>query len=247
MSRAAAGSGWIVYPAPRPAARARLFCLPHGGAAASVFREWPAGASRVEIAAVQLPGRESRLREPPIDRMERLVDELHEGVRTHLDRPYAFYGHSVGARVAFELTRRLRAAGDPLPAGLYVSGCPAPQAPQHAPAHGLPDAELAAMLRRLGGTPAEVFEFPDLLAMLLAVVRADFALAETCAYREEPPLDRPIRGFAGTADPEASPAEVDLWRAQTTAGFSLHVLPGDHFFPWTHRAAVLGLVESDLG
>lgn len=243
---ATSGRGWIVYPAPNPSAPVRLFCLPHGGGAASVFREWAPCLPAVEVAAIQLPGRESRLGEPPLDRMGELVDQLSEDIRRHLGRPFAFFGHSAGARVAFELARHLRAGGGPEPARLYVSACPAPQLPQHRPAHALPDGELTRLLRELGGTPPEVFEFPELVTMLLSVVRADFAVVETCAYAHGAPFDYPIHGFAGTGDSEANPREVDAWRAQTHASFTLHVLAGGHFFPWEQRTAVLGLIASDL-
>jgi medium-chain acyl-[acyl-carrier-protein] hydrolase len=243
---AAFGRGWIVYPAPNPSARVRLFCLPHGGGAASVFREWATCLPAFEVAAIQLPGRESRLGEPPLDRMGEVLDQLLEDIRPHLGRPFALFGHSAGARVAFELARRLRADGGPEPVRLYVSACPAPQLPQHPPLHGLPDAELTRLLRDLGGTPPEVFEFPELVAMLLAVVRADFAVVETCAYTHEAPFDYPIHGFVGTGDSEADAREVDAWRAQTHASFTLHVLAGDHFFPWEQRTAVLGLIAADL-
>lgn len=243
---ARSGRGWIVYPAPNPSAPVRLFCLPHGGGAASVFRDWAPCLPGVEVAAIQPPGRESRMGEPPLDRMGDLVDRLSADIQRHLDRPFALFGHSAGARVAFELARRLRARGGPEPVRLYVSACPAPQLPQHQPLHTLPDGELTRLLRELGGTPPEVFEFPELVAMLLSVVRADFAVVETCSYTDEPPFDFPIHGFAGTGDPEANPREVDAWRALTRASFALHVLAGDHFFPWEQRTALLGVVAADL-
>jgi medium-chain acyl-[acyl-carrier-protein] hydrolase len=243
---APARSRWLAFPAPNPSAAGRLLCLPHAGAGAATFRDWPRGLPPgVELVAVQLPGRESRLAEPPLDTMTELLPRLAEALRPYLDRPFALLGHSMGARVAFELARHLRRSG-PRPATLYVSGCPAPQLPARPAVHDLPRDQFVTMLRRLGGTPSEVFDLPELLEMVLPVLRADFAVVETCTYTDEPPLDCRVVAFCGREDPEATPAEVEAWRAQTGSAFTMHVMDGGHFFLHERRADLLRLISADL-
>jgi surfactin synthase thioesterase subunit len=225
----------------------RLFCLPYAGAGAGAYRDWPGYLpDGIGMIAVQPPGREGRFGEPPIDRMPAYVSQLAEAAAPLLDRPYALFGHSIGARVAFELCRRLRQDGMPLPARLYLSGCPAPQLPAPPPRWDLPDEEMIASLRDLGGTPPEVLDSPQLLTLFLPVLRADFALVETFPHAEEPPLPVPIRGFAGRADPEAPPESVRAWAPHTTEWFESHEFDGDHFFLHAQRDALLGLLAADL-
>jgi medium-chain acyl-[acyl-carrier-protein] hydrolase len=148
-----------------------------------------------------------------------------------LDLPYAILGHSLGALTGFELTRALRREGLPLPAHLVVSGHRGPQLPDpDPPIHGLPDAEFIEELSALNGTPAEVFESPELVELMLPLLRADFTAAETYAYTEEAALECPITALGGDSDPLVSADEIEGWRSQTTSGFDSRILAGDHFF-----------------
>lgn len=209
----------------------RLVCLPHAGAGASGYRAWGrALPPEVELCPVQLPGRETRLRERPYDRGEPLAAELAGVVAELVAPPYALFGHSLGALVAFQLARRLRALGAPPPVHLFVSGRHAPQVPS-----GLRELRelslpaLSAELAALGGTPAAVLADQDLLASIAPLLRADFAVNETYRHTDEPPLDTPITAFAAAADPRAVPTRMAPWAAHTTGGFALHRLPGGHF------------------
>jgi medium-chain acyl-[acyl-carrier-protein] hydrolase len=225
----------------------RLFCLPYAGAGGGVYRDWSAHLpSTVGVIAVQPPGRESRFSEEPIAQMPVYVTQLAAAVRPLLDRPYAVFGHSMGARVAFELCRLLRQDGLPLPARLYLSGCPAPQLPGPPPRWNLPEPELIDALHDLGGTPPEVFDSPSLMSMFLPMLRADFALLETFPHAEAPPLPIPIGGFAGRADPEAPPDSVRAWAVHTSEDFVLHEFDGEHFFLHDQRAALLQVIAADL-
>src|SRR4051794_9820785 len=162
---------WIGYPVPRPDAATRLICLPPAGGGAASFGGWAdAMPPAVELGIVRLPGRESRFREPLFDRMGPLVDALADAVESHLDRPFALFGHSFGARVAFELTRCLRRRGGPRPVLLCVSACAAPQLLRRERVHDLPHHAFVEKLRTLGGTPPEVFAQPELLEVLLPIV-----------------------------------------------------------------------------
>ncbi len=201
----------------------------------------------VEVCPVQLPGRETRLAEPPCSEMPALVQALAPALRPHLDRPFALLGHSLGALVAFELARELRRQQAPPPVHLFVLGHSAPHiAAGCAPVHRLPDDEFVAEVRRMGGTPDEVLAHAELRALMLPILRADFALSEGYRYADAPPLACPITALGGLADEHVSRERLQGWQMQTSATFSLHMLPGGHFFLHSARPLVLELVARQL-
>lgn len=195
---------------------------------------------------MQLPGREGRLREPPFTALEPLVEAL----ATHVPWggfPFAFFGHSMGSLVAFELARELVRRGGPVPRLVFVSGRRAPQVPnREEPLHSLPDPEFLVRLRELNGTPEEVLRNRELMELLLPLLRADFTLNETYVYRPGPPLPIGLSALGGVADPEVGRADLEAWRAETGAGFRLRMLPGDHFFLNSARRLVTEAVARDL-
>ena len=222
---------WLVRPGLRPNARLRLYCLPSAGGGTALFRAWPPLLpDDVEVCAVQLPGRDARHAEPPFTRLTPLVLALADALASELDRPYALYGHSMGARVAFELAREQRRRGRPGPRLLVVSGRRAPHAPDRDPLHALGDPQLIARLSRIGGTPELVLREPELMALFLPVLRADLAVNELEDHRDEPPLACPILAYAGSHDERCRPDELDAWRDHTAGAFAREVLPGTHFF-----------------
>jgi medium-chain acyl-[acyl-carrier-protein] hydrolase len=226
-----AASKWVTFPAPNPAARLRLFCFPYAGGGASIFRAWGRQLPQtVEVCAVQLPGQGGRLLERPFTRLAAMVEALAPALAPLADRPFAFFGHSMGAMVAFELTRLLRREGRPLPAHLFVSGRRAPQVPTEPPTYDWSEADFLAELRRLNGTPQEVLEHEELMRLLLPQLRADFEVVQTYRYTPEPPLDIPVSVFGGVNDCGASREMLAPWAEQTTGPFTLQMLPGDHFF-----------------
>jgi medium-chain acyl-[acyl-carrier-protein] hydrolase len=222
---------WAVRWRPSPAPRIRLFCLPHTGAGAATYRAWAAQVPPdVELVAVRLPGREARYREAPYTNAEELVPAMLAGLTPWLDRPHAWFGHSLGALLAFEAARRLTAYGNP-PLALLVSGRPAPHLPaRQQPVHAAPAAAVVARLRELSGTPPEVLADPDALAALLPTLRADFAVAETYRYRPGPPLSRPVAVYGGDRDPLADRGQLDAWREHTAAACRVQMYPGGHFY-----------------
>jgi medium-chain acyl-[acyl-carrier-protein] hydrolase len=230
------------------APRVRLICLPHAGAGASVYRSWGAVLpDRIAVCPVQLPGRESRVLETPYQRVEPLVRDLADALADVLAEPYAMYGHSLGAIVAFELVREARARGSATPVHLFVSGRHAPQLPDpHPPMRDLPLDRLADALRVFGGTPDSVLADPGLMKTIAPLLRADFAVNETYAYAEQQPLDLPLTAFAATADARASTSQVAAWVEQTTKGFRTYVLPGGHFAVLDHAGFVRGRVAEAL-
>jgi medium-chain acyl-[acyl-carrier-protein] hydrolase len=239
---------WLAYREVNPRARLRLFCFPYAGGGASAYRGWaPALPPDVEVCPVQLPGRESRLREPPFDRPEPLVLALADALQPHLGLPFAFFGHSMGAMLSFELARELRRRGRPLPLHLFVSGRRAPQVPaREEDIHDLPEPEFVAKLRELNGTPEEVLQHAELMRLLIPVLRADFALNETYVFRPEEPLDLGISAFGGLGDAEVNREDVEGWREHVRGSFRLRMLPGDHFFLHSARDLVTESVARDL-
>lgn len=243
---------WIVHFKPNPSAPLRLFCFPYAGGGASVYRRWMLEAEAefgpaLEVLGVQPPGREGRYAEPPFTRIEPLLDSLLPAILPFLDRPFAFFGHSLGTLVSFELCRRLRAAGRRLPVHLFVSGRRAPQLPlRKKRLHTLPDAELIEEIRRYNGTPAAVLADKELLELVLPIIRADFTVHETYTYAEGPPLDVPITALGGIDDQDVSEDQLDAWRAQTRGTFRRLMFPGDHFYLQGARAALTRTIAEDL-
>ena len=196
---------------------------------------------------MQLPGRETRMVEPPFDRLEPLLNGVIAAFAEEWRHPFALFGHSMGALIAFELTRELRRRGMPMPRGLILSGRCAPRYRDPArPLYALPDAGFIEQLRELGGTPEEVLASAELRELYFPILRADFAVCERFRYRTEAPLDIPLTVFGGSRDKEHPPELLDEWRRETTASFALHMFPGDHFFIRTAREAVLATLEREL-
>lgn len=225
----------------------RLYCLPYAGGSPSLFREWgrsrPAG---ITIVPVQLPGRGPRFAEPAATSSDALVASLLPWIDT-AGAPFAFFGHSMGALVAFELARALRARRLQAPVALFVSACDAPAVFKVEPKiHGLPDDEFLRRLRRLSGTPQEVLDNREMMDLLLPGLRADFAVCETYEYRPDRPLACPIVAFGGERDTEVTLANLDAWRAESLNRFTLRMFPGDHFFVLQHWHEVLAFVARCL-
>jgi len=243
-----ANNKWLAYIKANPKARLRLFCFPYAGASALVFREWQAGLpDTVEVCPVELPGRGTRLTEPLATRLLPLVQAVAEALYPCLDRPFAFFGHSFGALLSFELACYLRRRHGLTPAYLFVSAHRAPQIPNPNPTiHTLPDQELIEELRHLGGTPDAVLQEPELMELVLPIVRKDFEVCNTYIYSSELPLDCPISAFGGLEDPLLSYAELQPWVERTISLFSLHMIPGGHLFVNTSRSCLLSTLSLEL-
>lgn len=248
MSEPTEMSRWFLRFNPNPAPRLRLFCFPYAGGGPHMFRSWPRQLPNdIEVCTPLLPGRGSRLREAPLTRLSFVVECLTCFIGPLLNVPFAFYSHSLGALMGFELARSLRRAALREPAHLFVSGCRAPHLPGlGTPRHQLSDPELLEELRRLNGTPLEVLESPELMQLLLPLVRADFEAFETYSYVIEEPFACPISAFGGAGDPEVSPGDLKEWQRHTTSDFSLQILEGDHFFIHQHERLLLRTIDQSL-
>ena len=223
---------WIKRRGEDPQTGFRLFCFPYAGGGASIFRTWPERLPPdIEVCAIQLPGREDRFIEPPFDQLSALIDALADVLDPYMDLPFAFFGHSLGSLIAFELTRWLRRQKAPCPLQLFVSGSRAPQIPNpDPPIHQLPDADFIEELRRFNGTPKALLDNPEFMEVFLPLLRSDIRLCETYVYDHEAPLDCPVSAFGGLEDEEVSREELAGWSDQTRSRFRMHMFPGDHFF-----------------
>lgn len=240
---------------PTSAPRLRLFCFAYAGGAASLYRTWPQllGAS-VDVCPVELPGRGVRTDERPVSDLSALLDAVVDGIAPLFDgTPVALFGHSLGARLAFEVAHRFEAV-EPRSriVHLFASGSPAPGTRMRYGASGdrrptaqLDDVEFVQRLRDLGGTPPAILEDAELMALLLPIVRADFILSET-SVEPHRRIPCPITAIAGTADDGASPTAAAAWQPCTSAAFRLVEVDAGHFFLDSHRATLIREVQRDL-
>ncbi len=241
-------SPWLACPKPNPQARLRLFCFPYAGGGASTFRTWADDLpADIEVCPVQLPGRENRVREQLFTQLLPLVETLASALRPSLNTPFAFFGHSMGALISFELARQLRRQGAPEPIHLFVSSRPAPQLPDLEPIHQLPEAAFVTELwSRYNGLPEVLLHNSELMKLFLPVLQADFAIFETYVYTTEASLDCPISAFGGLQDSTVSQEDLLAWRHQTCKSFTLQMFSGDHFFLQDARTLLLQTVGEEL-
>lgn len=244
-------SSWLVRPAPKPVAAVRLFCVPYAGVGPSVFRGWSQALPEdVEALYVHLPGRESRLREIVVPDISRLASDIADALSPFTEQPFALFGHSIGALIAFEVARSLRRAGSPAPIRLFVSACRAPQLPHpYPPLHLLNEDEfLQRVNERYGGSvPREVIENSELRELVVPALRGDFAALELYERHTEPPLDCPITAFGGVSDPTLNTSALDAWGVQTTSSFRLRIVDGGHFYLQSARQQLLAAIAEDIG
>jgi medium-chain acyl-[acyl-carrier-protein] hydrolase len=226
----------------------RLFCLPYAGGGLAAFFKWAdALPACIELGALQLPGRAARLREAPFEQMGPLADAIVRQLAPLLDRPFALFGHSMGALVSFEVAHRLWDLGAGTPRHLFVSASRAPHAAERGRVlHALSDAELVMELRRLNGMAPQLLDEPELLQLVLPAVRADLTVCETYACATARPLPCPITAFGGLDDPRAPREDIEAWLAQTSGPFELHMIPGDHFFLHTAQEQMLSIIGQRL-
>jgi pyochelin biosynthesis protein PchC len=225
----------------------RLVCFPHAGGAATAYaplaRALPVS---IETLALQYPGRQDRLAEPAPESIDEVVAAVVPELRPWLDRPFAFFGHSTGAIVAYEVARVLEAEHGPMPVGLIASGRRGPSTRRDEHVHLGGDRSLLREVARLGGTPPELLADEEVQQMMLPALRGDYKAIETYEWRPGPPLGCPIWAVVGEDDPLATESEAAAWRAQTSAGFELHVLPGRHFYLVDQQHAVTALITRML-
>jgi medium-chain acyl-[acyl-carrier-protein] hydrolase len=213
-----------------------------------MFRKWREQLpATIEVAPVELPGHGASVSTIPFKTLPLLIDALCCAIEPHLNKPFALFGHSMGAIIGFELARMLRRKRRATPLHLFASGCGAPQIPRSSRnLHSLPDAAFLDELRRLNGTSPDVLTSAELVQLLLPTLRADFAICETYAYSAEPPLNCGITVFGGADDKEISYDRLCSWKQQTTSEFTVSILPGDHFFLHSAERYLLDQISQRL-
>ncbi len=243
LRQKAPAAAWLpgLDTAPAP----RLFCFPHAGGGASGYRSF--SLDRWSACPVRLPGRESRHAEAPFARMGPLVEALASAIEQWTAEPFAFFGHSMGAVVAFELARLLRNRGLPQPALLIASAARAPQFRRHhVPPPAPTEERLLEELRRLDGIPAEVLDDPAALRAILPALLADTALYRQYVYSEGAQLPFPIHAWGGDSDPNITREHLEAWKEQTTSAYAMRVFPGGHFYLNTARTEFLAALNAVL-
>lgn len=222
-------------------AEVRLFLFPYAGGGPAVFGKWLAEFdTRIESFIAHYPGRGSRHNEIPIKRIDMFVEKLAQAMQPLSDKPFAFFGHSLGALIAFELAKKIQ------PQALFISGCGAPYLPNpHPPIHHLPDAEFVRSLQELNGIPVEIADNSELMELLLPMLRADFEAFET--YRPNShQLNCPIIAFGGHNDPRVGHEQLEGWGNHTNAGFHSRYFSGDHFFIHANKTDMIASITSEL-
>jgi len=222
----------------------RLYCLPYAGRGSAYYIQWGRVlAPRIDVRPVLLPGRENRIGERSFTQMAALVGSLADAIERDANVPFALFGHSLGALIAFELARTLRRRGARMPLALIASGASSPTVPDPTPhVHASSDAVLLDELRALGGTPDIVFEEAELLALALPIFRADMTVYETYTCADEEPLDLPLHVLGGTRDPRVPRGDLLAWGGLTSGDFSIRMFEGDHYFIHPRERDVLATI-----
>ncbi|UED87258.1 thioesterase II family protein [Streptomyces profundus] len=245
--RANGNTDWVRRYHPNPHAPFRLVALPHaGGSASYFFRFAELMAPTAEVLAVQYPGRQDRIADPPLPSVELLADAAHLALRPFADRPLAFFGHSMGAVLAYEVARRFEATDGLVAQGLFLSGRRAPTVHRTETVHQRDDDGLIAEVVSLSGTDAAVLRDPSIVAMVLPALRGDYTAIETHRHRPGPPLRAPLHVLLGDVDPRVDEEEGRAWAPLSEGPFSLDTFPGAHFYLADHWEAVARRVAAAL-
>jgi surfactin synthase thioesterase subunit len=239
---------WLFIHKPNRRATMRLFCFHYAGGGVMMFRPWPALLpAELEVCPIQLPGHDNRWPEPLLTDCRAIVNELATALAPYLDKPFAFFGHSMGGLIEFELAREFRRRGCRAPKHLFISGRIGPGVPfPRILRSDMPKDEFIAAVKQLNGTPAEVLDNPELIELVEPILRADVAVCEHYHYQEEKPLECPITVFGGLDDPEVTRDLLEPWRKATSNQFTLRMIPGDHFFINSSQKIVLYAIAKAL-
>jgi surfactin synthase thioesterase subunit len=237
---------WCRRYRPARSAGARLVCLPHAGGSAPFFLPVAAAlGTRVDVVAIQYPGRQDRRTEQPIDDLSLLADRIHDVLRRQPEMPVSFFGHSMGAIVAFEVALRLEADGHG-PERLFASGRRAPSAWRDENVHLLDDAGILDEIRALNGTASSVLGDDELMRAALPALRADYQAIETYRCGPDITVQCPITAMTGDSDPKTTLEEAKAWGQHTSGPFDLQVFTGGHFYLTEHTDEIIKILDQHL-
>ena len=241
-------NNWILFPRPNPAAALRLFCFHYAGGSAQLFHAWPGRLPPgVEMGAIQLPGRGHRLGEPHIRGILPLSRIVAQELLPYLDKPFVFFGHSLGALLCFETARSLRRENLRQPAHLFVSATEAPhRRSKEELLSGLPKSELIKKLHELDGAPVEVLQNDELMDLMLPTIRADFEICDNYEYLPESPLECPMTIYGGLDDHDVEAERLAAWREMTVGASEIRMFPGGHFYFNSSQSIFLQTFAGDL-
>ncbi len=226
----------------------RLLCLPYAGGSARLFRDWSEWcAPEVEVVAVEFPGRGSHGRSALISDMDTMIERLLPVIDSISDKPFALFGHSMGALISFELSRALGRTGRRCPIHLFASAMRPPHIQGEYKLHNLPDRQFVEALRALKGTPPEILSDLSLLELFIPVLRADLRLAETYQYVAAPVLKHPITVFGGLSDVTVTVQRLTEWKKHTRGNCSIRLIEGNHFFIHEQAHVVAASILKALG
>ncbi|WP_277682091.1 thioesterase II family protein [Saccharomonospora azurea] len=245
MTTTVDSSAWIRCFHPRPTAAHRVVVFPHAGGSASFYRPMSAALGEAEVLNVQYPGRQDRRSEPCISDLGVLADQVFTALRPALDDDVVFFGHSMGALVAFEVALRMREQSLS-PRLLFASGRRAPSRYRDEAVHRRDDDGIIAEMKRLSGTDARVLGDEELVRMILPAIRGDYTAVETYRCHPQAVVDCPIEVLTGDADPVTSADEAQAWREHTSRNCTVHTYRGGHFFLVDHQREVVKLIQDGL-
>lgn len=241
-------SPWFFVFGNRPRPSMRLYCFPYAGGQAAIFRNWGKFLSPdIELIGIELPGRGRRRHEEPQSDLPNLVEHIAEAIAKQDECPFAFFGHSMGAVMAYEVTHSLRRKSARQPVHLFVSGRRAVHLPHHEdPVSQLTDAEFLDKLRRLNGTPPEMLQDPGIMELVMPVLKADFTALDKWRYASADPLSMPLTAITGLSDPTVGIEAAKEWRNHSLGAFHFYGFPGDHFFLRSNEARLVTMISQSL-
>jgi medium-chain acyl-[acyl-carrier-protein] hydrolase len=240
-------SGWLVTWPRKSTPKIRLFCFPYAGGNGQIFKAWAESLPDfIEVVGVELPGRGRRFGEPFVDDINQVINDLYESIKSSLDIPFAFYGHSNGALLVFELTKKILERTGLLPRKVFIAAKRSPHLGREVPLHKLCDEDFIKVIRDYKGTPVQVFSNPELLELYLPILRADFALSENYVFLEQPQLSVDAVLIAGEEDEIASIDEVFAWEDLFVTPPDKEIVTGDHFFINSCQEHLFSLIQQKL-
>ena len=240
---------WIESSSRAPRAECRLFCLAYAGGSSSIYASWQNTLPDfIEVLPIQLPGRGSRMGEKPFTDLSQTAQAIHDALLPWFkEKPFAFFGHSMGATIGFEVARRLESEDGIRPFAMFASGRQAPHVPdRYPPIYNLPHDQFIRELKRLNGTPREVFEHQELMDLVVPILRADFQAIDTYRYIPAAPLECPIVALCGENDQDVHREDIEAWRIHTSQDFRCRIFPGDHFYLHSQRPALLQELAQEI-
>jgi medium-chain acyl-[acyl-carrier-protein] hydrolase len=238
---------WLFFPLKKERAKVRLFCFSYAGGGSSIFYKWPESMGDIEVVSVRLPGRERRIREKPYTAMDELVFDFLPILETFYDKPFAFYGHSLGGLITFELSRQLQKSERPMPAHLFVASTYAPHvAHSRQSFHYDPDDQFLRKVMEYGGLSQQLLNDKSLVRLMLPILRADFQIIANYVCKANDKLNIPITVLGGLEDRIITRHELGKWREYTTFNLEMKLFAGGHFFLETSSEKLLKFIHHRL-